>query len=993
MVFKRKLGTTPAVLAIALLLICQSALAGTTGKIAGRVVDAKTGQPLPGANVLIEGTGLGASADKDGYYFVVQVPVGVYNVTGRFIGYKDITVQNVRSIQDLTTSLNFNLEQTEIELPGVVVTAERPMVQPDVTSTMHIVSTEEIDIQPIRSVTEVVERQAGSAVSEGGSSGLTGGIHIRGGRSEELVYFVDGMSIHDPVLGVRGADINLNAVQEVVVQSGGFNAEYGQAMSGIVNLVTKEGGDRMSGQLRYRSDAFLPDDYNQGLHIMEADFGGPVPGVQQLKYFFSGQLESRDEYIAANYPRREGSKLVVEEPGAMNNSDRQYYSGQGKMTYQLTPTMKFKVGGFVTRLQNGMYGEHAGLPGTGQWDENGSKYKPVDQMLSNFQKSYQGHVTWTHTINNSTFYNLNLAYFNSERIRGIRDQAIDSTRELYEFWEDYTFVPWWEYNIEEARTPTGRSDLWNEHDFYGNAYPWGVSGSTQWGFAFGHMGYYQQRINEAVEGILDVTSQVNNVHQIKAGINFKENLDITYNLAQYIYTRPDTTDTIIQNNLYYDTYTVTPRQGAFYLQDKMEFEDFIVNAGVRLDYFDAVDEKFLYPTGLDPNDNPDSTTVAPDAKYQVSPRLGVSFPVSDRTALHLSYGRFFQMPQFRWLYSNVDRQVNKLRGGWPLIGNPDLDAQATTEYEIGVAHQIAENTSFNVTGYYKDMFDILSTRYVPHPAYGYTQYEAADYGNVKGVEFVLKNRSPRYLSGQLAYTLSVAKGTGSYEREAYYDYISNLPVNPYTGLPLVLPQTDYFLEFDRRHVLNGNMNFRVPDGEGPEMGTVMPLQNLNLSLYAQAASGLPYTPRDKSNNIIGTINSKRMPWNWTADLKGQKDFHAGPLTYSLFAEVTNLFNILNVVNVYPTTGLPNDDGKMSSYGAYIQDTWPSGFVRDGAVPVDTTDAAGIIIGDSRRDLDGDGMITPDEWYQSYVYAYKDWITDPYNYGPPRRIAVGLSISW
>lgn len=986
MVFKTKLGMIPAVLALVLLLVCQSALAGTTGKIAGRVVDVKTGQPLPGANILIDGTAMGASADRDGYYFIVQVPVGVYSVTARFIGYKDLTVQNIRSIQDLTTSLNFNLEQTEIELPGVVVTAERPMVQPDVTSTMHIVSTEEINVQPIRSVDEVVERQAGSAVSEGGSSGLTGGIHIRGGRSEELVYFVDGMSIHDPVLGVRGADINLNAVQEVVVQSGGFNAEYGQAMSGIVNLVTKEGGDRMSGQLRYRSSASaIPEP-----SVVEADFGGPVPGVRQLKYFLSGQVEMHDEETVANYPKREGNKLVVEESGAMNNSDKEYYSGQGKMTYQISPTMKFKVGGFITRLQNGMYGEHAGLPGTGQWDENGSKYKPLDQMLSNFQKSYQIHGAWTHAINNSTFYNLNIAYFNSERIRGIRDQDVEEDRA---FWEDYTFVPWWEYNTIEARTPAQRDSLWNQHDYYSSYYPWGVPGSTQWGFAFGDMGYYQERINEAIEGILDVTSQVNNIHQIKAGINFKDNREITYNLAQYIYTRPDTTDSVLENNLYYDTYTVTPRQGAFYIQDKMEFEDLIVNAGLRLDYFDAVNEKFVYPTGLDPNDNPDSSKVAPEAKYKVSPRLGVSFPVGDRTALHLSYGRFFQMPQFRWLYSNLDRQVNKLRGGWPLIGNPDLDAQATTEYEIGIAHQVADNTSFNITGYYKDMFEILSTRYVPHPAYGYTQYEAADYGNVKGVEFVLKNRSPRYLSGQIAYALSVAKGTGSYEREAYYDYISNMPVNPYTGLPLVLPQADYFLEFDRRHVLNANVSFRIPDGEGPEMGAVRPLQNLNLNLYSQAASGLPYTPRDKSNNIIGTINSQRMPWNWTADLKAQKDFHAGPLTYSFFAEVTNLFDVLNIVNVYPTTGLPNDDGKMSSYGAYIQDTWPTGFAQGDSVQVGVEDNAGILIGDGRRDLDGDGWISKDEWYQSYVYAYTDWITDPYNYGPPRGIAIGLSLSW
>ncbi|MFQ5904987.1 MAG: TonB-dependent receptor plug domain-containing protein, partial [bacterium] len=521
------------------------------------------------------------------------------------------------------------------------------------------------------------------------------------------------MSIHDPVLGIRGADVNLNAVQEVVIQSGGFNAEYGQAMSGIVNLVTKEGGDRISGELRYRSDAFLPEDYDQGLHLVEADLGGPIPGLRQLKYFFSGAAELRDQFIAARYPRREGSELVTDEPGAMRNTDREYYSGQGKLTYDISPTMKFKVGGFITRTQRGLYGEHAGLPGTGQWDENGSKYKPLDQMLSLMDKSYQVHGIWSHTINKSTFYTLNVAYFKSHRIRGIRDQDEEEGRG---FWEDYTFIPWWKYNIIEARTPSQRDTLWNQHDFYGEEYPWGVSGSTLWGFAFGHMGIWQERLNEAVESRLDVTSQISNVHQIKVGASFKNNLKIKYDVGQYIYTRPDTADTILENNLYYDTYEVQPLEGSFYVQDKMEFEDLIVNAGVRFDYFDAVNEMFKYPTGVDPvTGDTTNERVEPDPKYKVSPRLGVSFPVSERTALHMSYGRFFQMPQFRRLYSNIDRPVRKLRGGWPIIGNPDLDAQSTTEYEIGLAHQIGENTSVGVTGYYKDMFDVLSTRLHPHP--------------------------------------------------------------------------------------------------------------------------------------------------------------------------------------------------------------------------------------------------------------------------------------
>ncbi len=173
----------------------------------------------------------------------------------------------------------------------------------------------------------------------------------------------------------------------------------------------------------------------------------------------------------------------------------------------------------------------------------------------------------------------------------------------------------------------------------------------------------------------------------------------------------------------------------------------------------------------------------------------------------------------------------------------------------------------------------------------YTQFVTEDYGNVKGAEFTFAKRATEYLSGKFVYTLSQAKGTASYGTQAYYDYIANVPLDPVTGKKVPMPLEDFPLEFDQRHLFNTEINYSMPDKSGPKMGTIYPLQNININAVTQIASGLPYTKRNTSQLIIGEVNAERMPWTWTTDLKIRRDFKQWNLTYAIFAEVTNLFNI------------------------------------------------------------------------------------------------------
>jgi len=219
-------------------------MAGTTGKISGVIIDYSTDEPLPGANIVLEGTFLGAASDLDGFYNILTIPPGTYTVKVSMIGYKTVYVEEVQVRTDLTTIINAHLETTVLEADeAVIVVAERPLIQKDMTSSLATVSAHEFELSPAQSVGEILSLQAGVTAS-------TDGIHIRGGRTGEVAYWLDGVMVTDVYDGGMGISVDQFAVQELQVVSGTFNAEYGRAMSGIVNVITKEGSDNYDGQIR-----------------------------------------------------------------------------------------------------------------------------------------------------------------------------------------------------------------------------------------------------------------------------------------------------------------------------------------------------------------------------------------------------------------------------------------------------------------------------------------------------------------------------------------------------------------------------------------------------------------------------------------------------------------------------------------------------------------------------------------------------------------------
>jgi len=203
--------------------------AGTTGKIAGRIVDKNTGEPLIGTNIVVEGMNLGAQTDLEGDFFILNVPPGVYTISAMYVGYNTQQVQNVSVKVDLTSVINFELSEAIMEGETVVVIADRPLIQRDATATASVVSSSEIEASPIESFQDIAQTKAGINV------GPDGELHFRGGRSHEVAYIVDGVTVTNAFSGGLSVGVSTNAIEELSIITGAFNAEYGQAYSMSLN--------------------------------------------------------------------------------------------------------------------------------------------------------------------------------------------------------------------------------------------------------------------------------------------------------------------------------------------------------------------------------------------------------------------------------------------------------------------------------------------------------------------------------------------------------------------------------------------------------------------------------------------------------------------------------------------------------------------------------------------------------------------------------------
>lgn len=880
----------------------------TTGSVSGKITDAKTNEELPGVNIILKGTYYGAATDLRGRYQIESINPGNYTIEISYIGFKSMQFTGVRIEAGKNFQLDVKLEESVLTLDqDVVVVGDKPLLDVEETQSKRTISREDIDIAIVENITDLVTQQAGVIKSDNS-------IHIRGGRSYENAFLLDGVSVQDPLAGTGfGLQLSAAAIEEVDVITGGFNAEYGQATSGVVNVRTREGGSKYSGFISYKRDNFgdktSPHVFN--LDILEANFSGPEPIVSTLLpalgiylpgefTFFINFYGGLSDGITQGYYKPTASQLYSSTfygtrfaPRAENS-----WFWLGKLTYKYSPTLKFNYSfnQSVNINQNSQ-----SLQSNLEYVEPSPGYQYEYQNILDNANTFTHRNNYhsfgvTHTLNPKTFYELKVNHYYTN----LRADA--NGKMWYEYLEpkDITNFPIEYYNPGSDTIGVIPGDGF-----------WDVGNPSTW------RDHFVQEFS--IRG--DLTSFFDEKNKFKAGFNLQ------FQEMQVIdIFRPWIGEFGLNN----DMYKVYPALGSFYAQDNINFSGMILNFGLRMDYWfpgkyvdDAVEnpDVVTIPDETRENYKNDSFSWFGNRNYKarLSPRLGISHPVSDNQTLFFSYGHFSKWPKPHFVYAKLSPA--NAQSSFQRFGNPNLDPETTVAYELGLRTQFTNDDVLTVTAYYKDIFDYISTRTARitsarFATQRFITYVNTDYARSRGLEVEFKKRIARWFNGSASFSYAIVTGKSSSADEGVLVLTGDLDETI----------KEEFVSWDRPFTASLSANFYIEKGN-PLFGLAPGiLDDINLYMRFFFQSGKRYTPAVFTGNYSADgrpdyeflrreRNTKVADdWMWM-DLNLEKYFALGGLRFSVFMEINNVLDFKNSAIINPVTG------KAYEYGDPIPNSW------------------------------------------------------------------------
>ncbi len=813
---------------IFLCVVTTHVLAAIAGKISGVVTDEK-GHPIVGANIIVVGTHSGAASDLQGFYYILNVPVGKYVLKATSIGYTPLIIENVYVGADLTTKVNFKLQETVLEMQEVVIQEYKaPAVQKDLTFKVQTMNIDEMRVVPITDMKQLVEKQAGVTkhinttpvasrpVFGQFSTVPSDGLHFRGGRENETLYLFDGINVDDGLWGgFKLETLGEFSFKSFETLSGTFGPQYGERMSGVVNIGTLDNPvSDYSLYLRGYSDNLGVESSSENTYNGEFQFTGPLPFVKNLTLTAAVREYTSDGYIYGylypNYIDSEGKdKSGTPEKVPMQFWDSRYI--MSKLIWQPHPNFKMVLGGFSTKANQGVYNHYF------KYNPYGTPRVYLDDVL--------GYLKINHVISPSTFYTVTFSQYARN-------------------FESYVFN-----NSEEnlVRPQTGSAEF-------------SISGED-WVF------FDSEFIRNEVRA--EMTSQITKLHKLELGTVFDF---LTTKLDR---RNPDGFE-------YIEHYDIRPRKYAGFIFDKMEFEDMgmIVSAGLRYDF---VDPNRVYIKNIF---DPEGAVEEVPTRSYISPRLGISYPVSDVAAFHFGYGHYYQYPDFYKVFQGMNSDyplyprpnVRTVSGA---IATGDIEEEKTINYEAGIQVKVSDEISFNTTGFYRKTSNLVGMKIVEDiNGVKFPAFDNLNFATVKGLEFSLKKRFSNYFSGFLNYTYSKTLVSSSLIFQVPTDISRTFPA-----------------DWDQPHVLNFNLAFKFPAEWG-------------FSVSGGASSGLPYT----FNQL--QPNAERAPWIHALDLLLYKDFAFLKFNQRIFVQVLNVPNRRNVWWVYADSGKPGIDANPATSDDY-----------------------------------------------------------------------------
>lgn len=833
---------------------------GTTGKLSGYVYDKDSKAPITNAAIFIKEINATIFSDETGYFSRIMLPPGIYSVRVYLIGYKDFQLSNVVINSDKTTNLNFFLEPSPLTGEAVTVTSERKLIDHDFTSTIKILDNESYRHLPkIQNFDNLLAIQPGIVR-------YNNNLHIRGGRQGEILYVLDGIPIKDILYsGANALEISTNSIQEMTILNSGFNAEYGNAGSGVINIITKNGADTYSGSFELSSDGITQ--YSNDEYFGSLSIGGPEPltGVLlpffeieipgKLRFFSSLNLNQSNAYKFNDTYHKNFKTRKIELIGGLFNvkyEDRQSnsYDGSIKLKYDYRNyglTLTYNTSGERIFRYDVLYKNR------------------MDSALLDENHAEHYTIKWTHTLNNNMFYNISLGLLKRN----------------------------WDLSVN-GLTPDKYNPVWYSQDINSDGYN-DLSMPQFWS---------RSRTNIfTFKG--DYNYQLNSRHLFKTGfeINYEE---IFATEIQYPGNIPD-------KNLpgeypgygeFHWNLNNYSTNGSAFLQDKIEYDGLLVNAGIRLDYFapgkqvNSEKYKLAWEEAAQIKDNNGSAQKLEIDKIQVtiSPRLGISHPITDKTALFFNYGHFYQLPERQYIFR--DPYAAK---GW--IGNPNLKSPKTVCYEFGFSQEFIEQILLSIKGFYKDYYDYIGSLEVGPPARRIFMFYNSDYANAKGFEITLSRSFSDNFSLDANYTYSSAKGRSESPFEESYTIWQG------SGL---LPM-EVRMPWDQNHNLNCILTYYNSGNNYFEILNSPVLRDLGLTFKWSYGSGFPFTPSGK--NIRLSKNSEELPFTMQMDMRIEKKVKiVKDLYVSFFLDCINMLNRKNIKEVNPLTG------KAYTYGDLFDNT-------------------------------------------------------------------------
>ena len=886
--------------------ICQ-----TSGKISGKITDKKNNAPLVGANIIIVQTQAGTSADEEGFFNLINVGPGKYSVRIMMIGYKSVTIEAVVVSVNRTTSLDIELKQSVIESQEVVIYASKLSRKKDQTSSVKNISSEEIEILPVEDLGAVVNMQAGVVAG-----------HFRGGRSDEVSYMIDGVPVNDAFGGVSAvSNLEVEAVKDLEIITGTFNAEYGNAMSGIVNAVTKDGNNNFHGSINTGYSTYVTENSRNDEQVfigldpfginsnsdIKFSLSGPV--IKDRVYFFSnfrtqdvnGHLNGIRRFEVwnlSNFYDQDSSKWFSENTGdgsyvPMNKG--QYTSFMGKLSLNFG-NIKFSW------MMNQNHSLSSGYNHIYKYNPDGRSQGNAKTSLSMFQLN--------HFLNEKMYYDIKFSITNN-----------DYGSYVFEDYDSYEVLK--EDGIHQGTYHFAGDTIYNYvNDKYMTAYGPGF-------FTGGQDKGHLNRVTVTNNFKSDFTWQATNAHSLKTGFSF-----ISYELENIYQTIRNTyAGTSLESDqykpfvlpdstVYSDVYIVKPKERSFYIQDKFEKEEIVINIGLRFDAFDAnttypsqrrnpINASTYYLKNIDGLDSLDaegnlvvdgsrmSSPVRSKVASQISPRFGFAYQLGNVAVLHFSYGHFLQMPPMYAIYSNHSSIIGPSDYS-TTVGNANLasdslglNAQKTVSYEVGLWQELGKNTSLEVNLYYRDIYDLLSLATVStYNQVEYGIYTNKDYGNVRGLELKL-DYSLNNLFIQTNYTYQFTRGN------------ADNPAQTFNRQGASIDKVIRFIpmSWDQRHTFNLSLGYNT--------------DRFGVTTTGYYNSGTPYTfsPQGESNLALLNLypNNDYKPSTYHADLSGYINL---PKVFGYRSKID--FLIYNLTDRYNEYGVSPETGR--SYTAVVNET-------------------------------------------------------------------------